>query len=425
MPSGAAGPRRKVLSVCEVTGRLQHWLEGLPPVWVKGEASNVSVSPSGHMFFTLKDESARLDAILYRRAAMVYGQFLEEGVEVVISGAVSLYPPAGRLQIAASAVEPVGEGAARAALLRLKAKLEKAGLFAEERKIPLPLLPRKIALVTSPSGAAIQDMIRTIHGRFPPVDILVVPSRVQGEEAPFQLASAVQLADESRLADVIIIGRGGGSAEDLSAFNTETVVRAVADCHTPIVSAVGHEVDICLTDLAADRRALTPTDAGKMVVPDIQELREDMELATDRLAGGLRGHLKDNERQVLSLMARLKACSPRVLLKHSSRRMRTAACRLSSAARSLLRHKQSALEARTAALHARSPVAVLARGYSVTTLKGQKASLRDTTSVEPGSVLETILHKGTIISRVEETGDKVFAAGSGSSGSIDSGGRSE
>lgn len=403
MPRRPGRGGRTVLSVSQVAAKLKQWLEGLPPVWVKGEVSNLSRSPAGHMFFTLGDEGSVIDAILYRRSALVYGQFLEEGAELIVSGSVSFYAPGGKLQIVIATVEPVGAGAMREAFLRLKQKLEREGLFAPERKVPLPFLPRRIALLTSPSGAAVQDMISMIHERFPPVSLLVVPVRVQGDEAPFEIAKALHIADRRRMADVIIIGRGGGSAEDLAAFNTEVVVRAVADCVTPVVSAVGHEVDVSLTDLAADKRALTPTDAGKIVVPDIRDVLDDLSGATDRLAVALSGVLEDYVRRTDAAQRRLRASSPAARLREFHRRCLSAGGRLNKAASAVVRHKRSLLETRTEALEARSPLAVLSRGYSVTRRKGETAPLRDGSLAPAGSVLETILQKGRITSRVEES----------------------
>lgn len=391
---------RRVLTVSQVAARLREWLESLPAVWVKGEVSNLSRSPAGHLFFTLKDAGARLEAVMYRRTAAVYGQFLADGIAVLVAGSISFYGPAGRLQVLVSAVEPIGAGALQAALLRLKERLAAEGLFEPSRKVPLPYLPRRIALVTSPSGAAVQDMLSTIHGRFPAADVLVVPVPVQGAGAAFEIAAALKLVDAAGLADVVIVGRGGGSAEDLAAFNTEEVVRAIAGCRTPVVSAVGHETDVTLSDLAADVRALTPTDAGKLVVPELASIAAALADDCKRLRNALVSRLADQLERLDNLRRRLAAASPRTLMRQYARWLAEHAGRAGAALTALVRAKRAELDRRLAALDALSPLAVLARGYSLTRLKGSRVQLRTSADAPAGALLETILHEGTITSRV-------------------------
>jgi exodeoxyribonuclease VII large subunit len=276
----AAGPpknnldgRAKALSVTELTQRLKALLESqIGTVWVEGEISNFRRYGSGHCYFTLKDPSAQLSCVLWRANADRLRFEPADGQKVLLHGKVSVYEPRGQYQLVVDRMELSGLGAMYAAFEALKAKLEAEGLFAAERKKPLPRFPRRIALVTSPSGAALRDMLRVILGRWPKVELVLAPTQVQGEGAAAQIAAAIELVNRAACADVMIVGRGGGSLEDLWAFNEEVVARAIHASRIPVVSAVGHEVDFTIADFVADVRAATPTAAGRST-PSTRSIR--------------------------------------------------------------------------------------------------------------------------------------------------------
>ncbi|MDA1195855.1 MAG: exodeoxyribonuclease VII large subunit, partial [Planctomycetota bacterium] len=282
MSRGPAGPA--VLTVSELTADIRGLLDvTFGDLWVRGEISQPRTPASGHVYLTLKDAGAVLPAVMWRSSATRLRFRLEEGQEVLARGGIDVYPPHGKYQFVIRQLEPVGEGALRLAFEQLRARLEAEGLFAPERKRPLPTLPRRIALVTSRTGAAVRDMVTVIHRRHPGVDLVLLSVRVQGPGAAQEIAAALQRADRDARADVILVGRGGGSLEDLWAFNEEVVARAIAACRTPVVSAVGHETDTTIADLVADLRAATPSQAGELVVPVRAELLERLERERARL----------------------------------------------------------------------------------------------------------------------------------------------
>jgi exodeoxyribonuclease VII large subunit len=256
----------RALTVGELTREVKGLLEGkFPQVWVKGELSNVRAPSSGHLYFTLKDDDACIDAVLFRTEARRLRFTARDGLTVLARGRLSLYEPQGKYQVICDSLEPLGAGALQLALEELKEKLKAEGLFDRAKKRRLPFLPRRIAIVTSPSGAAVHDFIRVLHRRFPNLQVLVVPAKVQGEGAAQEIARAIGRASVQPLVDVVVVARGGGSAEDLWSFNEEVVARALAACPVPTVSAVGHEVDVTLADLVADVRAPTPTAAAELL----------------------------------------------------------------------------------------------------------------------------------------------------------------
>ena len=263
-----------VWSVYDLTARIKDSLEsGFRSVWVGGEISNFSRPQSGHCYFTLKDDRAQIRAVVWRTAASRLKFDLHDGLEVICQGDLEVYAPRGTYQLVARKIEPRGIGALELALRKLKARLEAEGLFDPRRKRPLPKFPRRVAFVTSPTGAAIRDFLEVLRRRWKGVDVLVVPTRVQGEGAAREIAAAIELVNRlSDSVDCLVVGRGGGSLEDLWAFNEEPVVRAIHASRIPVVSAVGHEIDIALADLVADVRALTPSEAAELVVPAAEEI---------------------------------------------------------------------------------------------------------------------------------------------------------
>jgi len=264
----------RVLSVSEFTARLKQLLEeSFPEVWVVGEISGLARPASGHIYFTLKDDQAQLRAVVWRSTARRLGFELEDGLEVVCGGYLEVYAPRGTYQLIVEQVEARGMGALERAFRRLYERLSREGLFDRQRKRPLPPLVRRIAVVTSPTGAAIRDFLQVLSRRWAGADVLIVPSRVQGEGAAEELAAAVAAVNRLRPApDCLVLARGGGSLEDLWAFNEEVLLRAIVASRVPVVSAVGHEIDVTLSDLAADVRALTPSEAAELLAPEAEEL---------------------------------------------------------------------------------------------------------------------------------------------------------
>jgi len=272
-------PERKVWKVSELTARIRRQIEtAFPDVWVQGEVSNFRISPNGHFYFTLKDGTSQISCFVWKRHIRQLKMRPEDGLEVTVRGLVTVYEPRGQYQIVVNYLEPVGVGALQLAFEQLKKRLAAEGLFAEERKRPLPMLPQRIGLVTSPRGAAVADIIRILQRRFRNMHLLLYPVRVQGEGAAGEIAEAIQFFSQTKAVDVVIVGRGGGSIEDLWAFNEEVVARAIAACAVPVISAVGHQTDFTIADFVSDLRAPTPSAAAELVVKSKRELQE-------RLAG--------------------------------------------------------------------------------------------------------------------------------------------
>ena len=288
--AGGASTDKMALSVSQLTAYVKRLIdrdELLQQISVRGEISNFTAHSSGHMYFSLKDEGSQLSCVCFRGDACRLGFEPEHGQQVVAHGNVTVYEPRGQYQLIVRAMRPDGEGELAAAIARLRMKLEAEGLFEEARKRPLPRFPRRIALVTSPTGAAVRDLVSVISRRFPPATIVVVPTVVQGEAAPASIIESIGLATGVCRADLVIVGRGGGSLEDLWAFYDESVVRAVFACPVPVISAVGHETDVSLTDEVADLRAPTPSAAGELAVPDIRELHASLDRLGERARAAL------------------------------------------------------------------------------------------------------------------------------------------
>ena len=303
-----------ILSVSQLTTYLRGLLESdeiLQDVWVEGEMSNFSRPSSGHLYFTLKDQDAAVRCVMWRNAAMRLASLPREGLAVQVHGSMSVYEVSGQVQLYVDTMKPAGEGALYQEFLRLKAKLEAEGLFDPERKRPLPALPRTIGVVTSPTGAAFQDMLNTISRRYPVAEVILSPTLVQGIDAPASIVAALVNLNKQAHPDVILIGRGGGSIEDLWAFNDEAVARAVAASEAPIISGVGHETDFTLSDFAADHRAPTPTAAAELATPDKVELLGAIAEAANRQTLLIREVLTDLRWDTSQLQTRLDRLSPR------------------------------------------------------------------------------------------------------------------
>ena len=298
----------QVYSVTDLSMAIKSQLEGsFPQIWVKGEISNFVIPPSGHFYFSLKDSKSQIKAVMFKGLNSRLRFRPENGMEVIVKANVSTYMPRGDYQLICQQMDPVGQGALQAQFEQLKKKLQKEGLFNEDRKKPLPAFPQRIALVTSPSGAVIRDLLNVLRRRFKGLDITLIPSLVQGEAAAFEIINAINLAHKVIPAfDIMVVARGGGSIEDLWCFNNEDVVRCIASSRIPIVSAVGHEVDFTLSDFVSDKRAPTPSAAAELIVPDRLEVTSTINHLESRVKAVMYSDLEKHQQKYLGLLKRLK-----------------------------------------------------------------------------------------------------------------------
>lgn len=402
-----AAPPPDVPGVGEVTARIKDCLEGrFADIWVAGEVTNLTRAASGHVYLALKDDTAILRGVVWRGALPLLAIEPEDGLEVVCHGRVEVYPPRGTYQLTIDRMHAVGTGALEAKLRRLHATLEAEGLFSPQRKRPLPPFPGRIAVVTSPAGAALHDFLQTLRGRWPAAEVIVVPTRVQGAGAAVEVARALERA--ARLVpavDVIAVVRGGGSLEDLWAFNEEPLVRAVAASPIPVVAGVGHEIDITLADLAADVRALTPTDAAVRISPDRRQLRAAVATFEQRLHAGLLRRTATAREWFERLAGSRMLVDPSWILSDRRSILDTHDARLKRLVAGAIERARERLAAAAGRLDAVSPLAILGRGYSVTWTEtdGVRAArpLVSAAGVAAGAQLVTQLASGRIYSRVE------------------------
>lgn len=390
-------PERSILSV----GQLIAGLSGLIKhhvgrVWVVGEISNLHSARSGHSYFTLKDEDGQIRAALFRGSAGRVRFELEEGLEVVAEAEVSIYAARGDLQLIVRSLEPRGIGALQLAFEQLRQRLDAAGLFAAERKRPIPTHPRRIGVVTSPTSAAVRDVLKIAGRRFPAIPILISPTRVQGDEAPAEIVAALDRLATSAEIDVILLVRGGGSLEDLWAFNTEVVAKAIAASPIPVVAGVGHETDTTIADLVADVRAPTPSAAAMLAVPDRIALGNLVERDVRRLVASMRREIDMHRDRVGHLREVLRARSPQVRV--AMARTREARARVAAEAaigRRLDRDRRRLSEVATR-LDALSPLAVLGRGYALARRESDGRIVRAAADVVLGDRIELRLASGQI-----------------------------
>jgi exodeoxyribonuclease VII large subunit len=443
-------PERKIFTVSELTGRISDLLEQkFPSVWIQGEVSNFRPAPSGHVYFTLKDDQAQIRCVMFKIQTRFLKFRLENGLHVIAWGRLSVYALRGEYQLILDTMEPVGLGSLMLAFEQLKSRLAAEGLFDKSRKKPVPRLPKRIGIVTSPRGAAVRDMIRIIRRRLPGTNILLSPATVQGDHAPEEIRTAVRRLCEAGDVDVIILGRGGGAIEDLWAFNDERVVRTVADCTLPIVSAVGHETDVTLTDFAADLRASTPSAAAELLVPDKRELEAAVDHLEARLRNAVFSVLERNFRTVDELVNRFS--DPRRQIQEKRMRLdeltlrlarimrRTMASsrkdvesvasrcrpvhlsktlasgkadvtglfdRLSRCIHGTLKEDRASVENLASRLDSLSPLAVLSRGYSITFRAETSTVVTDSATVQAGDALKVRLHRGEVYCRVSDKRDE-------------------
>ncbi len=356
------------MTVSELTRYLRQLLESDPvlqDVWVRGEVSNLSRPTSGHVYFTLKDSTASLRCVIWRMNAGRLRFDLTNGQAVEAHGTISLYERDGQYQLYVDTLRPAGEGWLFQEFLRLKARLEAEGLFDEARKRPLPAHPQRIGLVTSPTGAALQDMLNTLRRRYPLVEVVLSPAAVQGEEAPAALVAALKRLYRLPDLDAILVARGGGSLEDLWAFNDEEVVRTIAASPVPVVTGIGHETDFTLADFAADVRAPTPTAAAELVTPDLYDLRLDLSERSNRLLGLLQTRLQAERRYLAERSQRLGLLSPRRWIQNDRQRLDSLLERAERALWNSISLRRTRLSGWQHRLQALNPLAVLQRGYAV------------------------------------------------------------
>lgn len=390
-----------VISVTELVTAMKEVIEtALPPCIVEAELSNCKRSAAGHWYLTLKDSNAEISATMWRSTAERLKFQPQDGMQVLATGSLQVYVARGTCQFIINRLLPQGVGELELAFRQLQQKLAAEGLFDPARRRTIPAVPRRIALITSPSGAAVRDMIQVITRRWPPADLVIVPVRVQGEGSVTDLVQALSAVHRIPEVDVAIVGRGGGSLEDLWSFNTEPVARAIAACKVPVISAVGHETDVSIADLVADRRALTPSEAGELVVPAADELREQLRQSAERMRTSMLTRIDNFRLRLAALEARSVLQKPDSLITQKRQDCDILGDRLQRSIGLMVERQQRNLSAVAASLHALSPLKVLLRGYSLTQTESGTL-IQAASQVRPGDVLITRLHEGQLRSRVE------------------------
>jgi len=376
---------QRILEVTQVNQFIKAALDAQPMLQglsVRGELSNYKIYPSGHHYFTLKDAESALRCVMFKGSAVRLRFRPENGMQVIVSGRISVYPRDGAYQLYCDAMMPEGMGDLHVAFEQLKRKLSEEGLFDPQYKKLLPKYPHRIAIITSSAGAAIHDMLRILKARYPLSKILLLPVRVQGVEAPPEIVGAIRYANRHRLADLIITGRGGGSMEDLWAFNDERVARAIFESQIPVISAVGHEPDVTISDYVADLRAATPSNAAELAVPDQMDLRQNLDAMQASMEKALMRSLTLSRQRLNALSSSRVLSKPEQYFVDRRTALEHLVQRLGAAQKNLLMTKRTRLAQRAAALDAMSPLKVLSRGYAVST-------------DEKGAVLRSVKQTGT------------------------------
>jgi exodeoxyribonuclease VII large subunit len=447
-------PARRIWPVSELVGRVRELVERqYADVWVEGEISNFRPAPSGHVYFTLKDAGAQLPVVLFRRQALLLRFRPEDGLHVLVRGRVSVYEQRGQMQLVAETMEPVGAGSLQLAFEQLKERLKTEGLFDADRKRPLPAFPRTVGIVTSPTGAVIRDFLNIVGRRHSGLNVLLFPVSVQGDSAPSEVETALAELNASGLVDVIVLARGGGSLEDLAAFNSERVARAIAASKLPVVSAIGHETDFTIADFAADLRAPTPSAAAELITEAQHRIAEYLATQDQRLERAVRfqllqirqrltrlpdarsesristllhrmaqrlddlnlrqesalaSQLRQQQRDVADLTAAVLRHDPRRGLARARERLQACRTRLDRSLERLLYASASNLNALDARLHSLSPLAVLDRGYALV-FSAEGSIVRSAAQLAPGDQLTTRLSDGAFTSQVLTTAPNKIA----------------
>lgn len=393
-----------IFGVTEVNNLVKLLLDGEPMlqnVYVRGELSNYKIYPSGHHYFTLKDPEGALRCVMFRGQAGRLRFRPENGMKVVASGRITVFPRDGAYQLYCNTLTPEGVGDLAVAFEQLKAKLNAEGLFDPVHKKPLPAYPERIAIVTSSAGAAVHDMIRILRRRYPIAKVILLPVRVQGVEAPPEIAGAIRYADKWKIGDVIITGRGGGSMEDLWAFNDERVARAIYDCETPVISAVGHEPDVTISDFVADARASTPSNAAEIAVPDQMELLRWLRGAEERMEQSETARLEVLRQRLNTLASKRVMTDQLAYVQDKRMELVHVQQRLGDLSGALVARKRQRFSALAASLDAMSPLKVLGRGYAMAQ-NGEGQILKSCRDVTAGDRVSVTLGEGGFTCTVDK-----------------------
>lgn len=450
--TATAPPDAQIYSVSQLNREANRTLEdSLPMLWVEGEISNLARPGSGHIYFSLKDQNAQVRCAMFRNANRALRFDADDGLQVLVRAKVTIYEPRGSFQLIVERMELAGEGLLRRKLEELKTRLSAEGLFDPALKKPLPTVPKRIGIVTSPTGAAIRDILHVLERRFPAVPVTIYPVQVQGTRSKHEIVTALQTAAQRNDCDILIIGRGGGSLEDLWAFNEEIVARAIAACPIPVVSAVGHEVDFTISDLVADLRAPTPSAAAELIVPNADAWLNAIESIARRATSALRRNLRQRrallgqltgrisrrhpgfvlrqnaqrlddlgQRMVVTMnhrlamdklqlngtVSRLVAASPANQISQSVHYRKEIRVRLDSAIRTHIDRLQNRIAVAAARLHAVSPLGTLQRGYAIVSDPETGALIRDASSLVAGKEITGRLARGSFLAEVKKTLDK-------------------
>ncbi len=411
-PAGLQNPKtplkveaRKIYSVAEITRAIKSSLETqFSGVWVEGEITDFKHHTSGHMYFRIKDEGAVMDAVMFRGANSILRFKPKDGTQVLLFGKVSVYEKRGQYQMYVERMEPKGVGALQLAFEQLKEKLKNEGLFEVSRKKPIPHLPKKIGIITSPTGAAIRDILNIVNRRFSNIHILILPVLVQGPEAAPDIAKAIDTMNKREDIEVLIVGRGGGSMEDLWAFNEEIVARAIARSKIPIISAVGHEVDFTIADFVADVRAPTPSAAAELVIPEKSELESTVRSLRQRLENAVRSDWALLKEKLARITSSYSFRQPRSYVEQMQQRLDDTLRHLVNQTKSMLESARRDFKEAVIQLEALNPLSILKRGYSVT-YDAQGNLVLHADQLKAGDVIKTRLQKSSLHSKVIKTED--------------------
>lgn len=402
MPTNSLEPLTKqtVYKVSEVTRRIRQLLEAeFPSLWIEGEVSNFKRHTSGHIYFTLKDAAAQINAVFFARENQSLRFELKDGLQVICMGRISVFDQRGQYQLYVNRVEPKGLGALQLAFLQLKEKLEKEGLFEAARKKPIPAYPKRIGIVTSPTGAAIQDMLKIFRKRSFGLHVFLYPVRVQGEGAGREISEAIDRLNQMGSFDLLIVGRGGGSLEDLWAFNEEEVARAIARSEIPVISAVGHEIDWTISDFVADFRAHTPTAAAEKVLMHWDELASRLREHRQRMQIAVQNLLTAKREQLAHLKEAYAFRQPLSYVRQMAQRVDELLRQMQNYLKGIIVHKRQVFESFAGKLDALSPLAILRRGYSIT-FDAHGVVLRETSRLNIGDLIRTRMSSGTVESKI-------------------------
>ena len=392
--------KEKIYSVTQLNREARLALEGgFSSIWVEAEISNLKKHTSGHIYLSLKDEQSQISAVFFSRYNMAVKFDLKDGLKVIAMGRVSLYEPRGQYQFFIEKLQPKGLGELQMAFLQLKEKLEKEGLFSQDRKRAIPSFPKTIGVVTSPTGAAIRDILNILGRRFKSASVLICPVKVQGEGAAKEIAQAIQTMNEYGKADVLIVGRGGGSLEDLWAFNEEPVARAVAASKIPVISAVGHEIDWTICDFVADLRAPTPSAAAELVVQNSGDIERRLWDTATRMKNAVQSLIMEKRSEVDNLASSYAFRQPETLIRQYSQKVDELYRQLGNYLRSFVGTKKQVMQNLAGRLNALSPLGILERGYSIS-FNSQNELLKDARSLKKGDLIKTRLFNGIAHSEV-------------------------